>query len=243
MITVFASLSAYVTGRLAGQKAASALVTELVKRGAAAADIPELLQPALAGALTLHRLAALYSTTLQVDGGGTRIAVTRSRHLYEAEKSGADVWVTVDDDVEASERTLRWLVEAVTSDSEPRVCVAPCLLRESSVANVEWHPLYLTRRLEGGGKARRIIRAGFGLVAVNRKAMKLVSERSSLFRDSDGQLKPTAFLETYDADTQRWHGEDSSFFRRLPEAVLSEALVTGETGHGGAALDFQTLDG
>lgn len=238
---IFASLSAYVTGRLAGQQTASVMVTELIRRGATA-EIPELLRPALAGALTLQRLARLYETTLRVDGGGTRIAVTRSRQLYEAEKSGADVWVTVDDDVEASEQTLRWLVEAVTSDSEPRVCVAPCLLRESSVANVEWHPLYLTRQLPRDGKTRRIVRGGFGLVAVNRKAMQLICERTCSFRDSDGQLKPAAFLETYDVDTQRWHGEDSSFFRRLPQVVICEALVTGETAHGGAALDFGSLD-
>ena len=228
---MYASVSAYVAGRLLGRKQAELAITEAVIQGAPAEGS---MVPATS---SLHVLAEMFDVELRVDGGGTCIARSRSRHMAAALESGRDVWFTIDDDVQASPSTLAWLVEAVDS-TEPRICFAPYLLRGvSGVACVEWSAVYLDRRLSRGGLARMAKRGGFGCVAMNRAAMQAAALGAPSYVDDDGERRTAPFLELV-TDDGRWLGEDFAFFHRLPRAVQVEALITGETWHGGARLDL-----
>lgn len=231
---VYASCSSYVLGRSLGHKLAEQTITQAVQHGGT------LQGHTIPGALTLARLAEKYEVTLRVDGGATCIGKSRSRHFHEACRSDCDVWLTVDDDVSASRETVHALVEAVTTAEEPRVCLAPCLLRESNVANVEWSPIFVMRELASRMKVRRASRGGFGLVAMNRLAMEAVQTHSPSFRDDDEVCKPAAFMDIYSRG--RWLGEDVSFFERAAMgSVVVEALITGHTVHAGAPLNLAAI--
>ena len=120
----------------------------------------------------IARLRLLDELALRIDAGATCIGKARSRAFHAYRESKADLWVSVDDDNDATVQTLRWLVEAVSS-SEPRVCLAPYLLRgprKEPTLSVELPNFYVDRTLSDGGRVRNARRGGFGLVALNRMA-------------------------------------------------------------------------
>lgn len=232
MIRVFASCSSYVLGQLFGPEKASQLVNEAVKH-------PSKKPPCFA-VKALHALTHLADVTFAFDGGASHIGKSRTRHFWNALQSSCDVWLTIDDDVSATRETLAWLLAAVDRES-PTVCVAPCLLRNGDAINIQWSPIYYETTLAPpGGSARRIITAGFGLVAMNRAAMHAAAKGSPSFRDLDGHMKPAPFLESI-TESGEWRGEDVSFFHRLPREVERLALTSGKTLHAGHELPLEVL--
>jgi hypothetical protein len=241
---IYVSLSSYLAGRLLGPERGAAELNAIL--GAASGNDSQWF-PALR---TLRRLRQLTDMELRLDTGATCIGKSRSRHFTAAVDSKCTAWLTIDDDVEASLETLGWLLAAV-DDDEPRICIAPCLLRDGKTANVEWTELYSVRRVDHAmfphGQARRARRGGFGLVAMNRGALdRIAANNPRTWRDdNDGEMKWWVFAETQvvgRASELRWLGEDLSFFETaVPSGVVIEALSTGETMHAGYGLDFGEL--
>lgn len=231
---VAVSLSSYVLGRLFGpEEGARALAAMLAEK------MPwRDLVPAVG---VVRTIAAMRPVSLRSDVGASHIAKCRSRHFCWAYSTGATTWVTVDDDVTASPRTLRWLLEAVGGE-DPRICIAPCVLRGGrtfAMHNVEWSPVHYERELSDGGRVRRAVRGGLGLVAMNRSAMHAVAGQSPTWWDGETIAK-APFAESW--PEQRWLGEDLSFFERATAArVTIEALVTGETRHAERGLRLDDL--
>ncbi|HUL81656.1 MAG TPA: hypothetical protein VL131_05915 [Gammaproteobacteria bacterium] len=199
----------------------------------------------LPAARTMHRLRQVDELALALDAAGTSIGKNRSRFLHAFySMPDADVWVSCDDDVEASFETLRWLVEAVRDTRG--VCIAPCLLRRKQpVVNIMFESAGILRPLSNGGHAVRCLAGGFGLVAVHRDvATRIYAEREDLawLDDVDGLEKRAAFIETYDAIDRKWWGEDLSFcLATVPKDVRIECLVSGHTVHDGKLLDLSQV--
>lgn len=235
MTTVYASCSSYVLGSLFGPPKACELINEAVQHPAK--------KPPIFAVKALHALTRLADVTLAVDGGASHIGKSRSRHFHAALQSECEVWLTIDDDVSATPETMAWLLACVDVRT-PCVCVAPCIMRGDGTVNVEWSPIYFERTLfPAGGSARRIIRGGFGLVAMNRAAMLEVAKASPSWKDPhDGHMKPAPFLESLD-ERGEWYGEDTSFFNRLPREVERMALTSGKTLHHGYELALDLLHG
>lgn len=191
---------------------------------------------------TIARLRELDRITLAFDLGGSAAAKMRCRAAHTAHRSGADAWVSIDDDVEASADTCRAILEAVAGDV-PAVCVAPTLLRGSDVVGVAVEPgqVSMARELPSGGAAVPCIAGAFGMVAVNRAALAAAIEAHPelAFTDDDGEEKCALFLE--DLARKRWWGEDLSFFRRLAPGTRVECLVRGSTVHDGAVLELAEI--
>jgi hypothetical protein len=190
----------------------------------------------------MHRLRHVDEVALALDAAGTAIGKHRSRFLHAFySMPAADVWVSCDDDVEASFETLRWLVEAVRDTRG--ICIAPCLLRRKQpVVNIMFESAGILRPLSNGGHAVRCLAGGFGLVAIHRDvATRIYAERSDLawVDDVDGIEKRAAFIETFDPVDRKWWGEDLSFFlSTVPQDVRVECLVSGHTVHDGKLLDL-----
>lgn len=182
--------------------------------------------------------------SLYHDPAATIMSKARSRAYHAARKVDADVWVCVDDDVEADLGTLRSLLEAVAGDT-PRMVLAPCITRGSNVVNVALEPgAPLVRVLDSGARLARARAGGFGLVALNRAAMQLMETayRGLDFQDDDGEHKMALFLELL--DDGMWLGEDVAFCRRAVLCgVKLEALLEGFTVHAGARLDLAEVAG
>lgn len=234
-MNVFASCSSYSLGQLFGVKEACALITQAIQ------DETKKL-PCFAVA-TLRELVKLAEVTLRVDGGASHIGKSRSRHFHEAFESGADVWLSIDDDVSATRETLEAMLTAV-NEPGARIVLAPCQLRGQLKVNVNFADIVLERRLPGGGTLRNARSGGFGLVAVNRAAMGLVANASPTWKDpADGKTKPAPFLEVLEVDGT-WLGEDLAFFRRVPtgpKGVTIEAVTSGTTNHAGYELTLEVL--
>jgi len=232
-VKVYASCSSYALGCVLGPYEASRAISVAVADVKQAEIIP--------GVAVLRKLRELAELELRVDGGATQIAKCRSRHFDAALKSDAELWFTVDDDIDATLPTLALLLEAV-SDDAPRVCFAPYLQRGTDKVLVTWPEVTSERRLQGG-RVRSALYGGFGLVVVNRPAMHLVARDAPTFFDAVGDEVPksAAFLETITKEGY-WLGEDFAFFERARRAgVIVEALVDGRVQHAGATLDLSTL--
>jgi len=197
---------------------------------------------------TITRLRSLDECGLWFDPGSTRIAESRSRGFHEALNSNCDVWFACDDDCEATLDTLRWMVEAVKTSSG--ICLAPYWCRYSQTqeprvslqvrAMAEGEsPEY--RDLPNGGRTMPALWGGFGLVAMSRQAMVDMAEhnRNLTYTDKLGVQRLALFLEHIEG--QSWLPEDNAFFKRLPDTVKVEALVTGVTMHNGRVLDLRLL--
>lgn len=213
---------------------------------------------------TLTRLATLADCQVRIDTGGTLIGKVRSEHFHDALNSDADAWVTVDDDVECTLETLDYLLGAVW-DNQPRVVTAPCIMRvgEERRADVQFPAIVQTREFPSfTGKSLKLGRAtavrfgGFGLVAMNRAAMRAFEAHWAGFVYVDHDVtRIAAFHEIRDLEVVedlkgedehrewRWYGEDFSFWIRCRAAgIITEALVRGITFHAGHALNLNDLD-
>lgn len=229
---IYVSTSVYALGRELGKDGA----VEELRRQVANPD-----NESLPCARVVARLARLDTLAHHIDPRSTSIGRSRSRAMAEfRERPDFDVWVSCDDDVEADEETLRWLVEAVRQSRG--VCIVPCWLgRTDPVVN-----LILTeavaRPVGKDGLAIGCRAGGFGLVAMHQDAVAAVYEDHPelLFIDEDGREKLGAFVEVVEGG--KWWTEDLAFFLKwLPERVRREALVTGRSVHGGRLLTLQEV--
>ena len=236
---IFVSVMTYALGKELG-------LTEAVVEFHAQVKEPS--SDSLPAARVVARLARLDELGLYIDPAATCIGKGRSRAFHAARESAADVWLSVDDDVDADTRTLELLVEAVRGDADtPRVVFAPYWLREQDKvsAALELHPL--ARPIKGGGEALSAVAGGFGLVAVNRAAMqRLLVEHtpSILYRDDDGVERLALFHDIFfgGSGVGVWYGEDTSFYKRCRGVgVRVEALATGNTVHCGRALRLDQI--
>ena len=249
---VFASMSCYALGWAIGPQMATQVVTKAITT-----KTPDQDNPAnLLGALTIRTLRDRADVQLRIDTGASHLAKSRSRHFAAALESDCDAWVTVDDDVAVDPEAVATLLACVSIVETPRLVLVPCPLRgDPGRVNVEFTTLHVVNPIalmaiggEGTGFLRRAVRGGFGCVAMNRAAMVAVDKASPRFRDVDGKSKPAAFAEILEgADAKgapgKWHGEDLSFFERVPESVERWAVVCGLVRHAEFQLELRQLRG
>jgi len=197
---------------------------------------------------TLRRLRELdQGVQLFPDFTDASPATLRSRAAHMAYKSGARVWVSCDEDVEAPGDTVRDLVEAVDVD-EPAICVAPCIVRGRfgefpDVVDVGLDVAFVTkvRTLPSGGQAIPCLAGGMGLAAVNRAALERVREAHPelVVADDEGMELAVLFVDMLEG--KRWWRDALAFFRRVPEGVRVECLLQGATSRAGAVFDARTV--
>jgi|WetSurMetagenome_2_1015567.scaffolds.fasta_scaffold10210_4 hypothetical protein len=201
---------------------------------------------------TVHGLEALGVGEIgcYVDTGASHLGKARCRALHWGIESGAPVWIACDDDVTATNGTLRALLAALDTDT-PRAVAVPCALRQAAVdspildgsgrqqvnidlASINVHPT----GEPCVGDLMPIHRAGFGLVGVNRAALDIIKNSDvERFIDVDGVKRTTMFRDVFEGG--RWWGEDLSFWMRLHDLSASIerwALVEGESVHAGIPL-------
>jgi hypothetical protein len=191
----------------------------------------------------IARLRTLQTVGLHVDAGATVIAKSRSRAFHAARHSGAAVWFSIDDDVEADTTALRTMYDAVKGRAA--VCVAPCWVRDQNRVQVALKsgrnvaPLQQNTPEE---KTRPCYYGGFGLVAVSREALdRIAGENSHLaYDDDDGVARLAIFHE--ELIGRGWFNEDLTFFLRLPADVDVVCLAHGVTVHQGRPLICANLD-
>lgn len=190
---------------------------------------------------TIGRLRSLVDVGVYTDNTATCIAKARSRAFHVAHASGADVWVSCDDDVECTRSTLETLLDATLALDVPRVVFVPTTLRgNEGMASVKWAP---ARENPMKDRWAPVVECGAGLFAVNRRALDLLARSFDHLRfiDHDHVRKVGLFVETIDGD--EWVGEDIAFCRRAALAGCELlGLTVGNSRHGGdAPLDLWTI--
>lgn len=200
-------------------------------------------EDSLPAARAVSRLRRLEDLVLQTDCAATSIGRSRARSMFEFRRhpSQPDVWVSVDDDVDASLETLSWLVQAAR-DTKGAV-IAPCWLRRKDpIVNVVISEGGVARPVGKGGLIMGCQAGGFGLVAIHRDAVEAVHEaRPELyFVDDDGERKLGAFVEVVEGG--KWWTEDLAFFLKwAPKTFRRDILITGQTTHDGKLLDLEQV--
>ena len=221
-----------------------ALTRQLTAIGAAREFSAQLLSPnsqSLPVARAIARLRTLADCQVMHDLGSAHLGKARSRQYHDALQSGADVWVSCDDDCEATTDTMRAMLSGVAGD-EPAICLVPMLIRATENAprvNIAWDGMI--ERLEAGASYVKAKAGGFGLVAINRAALLRVAAANPLmyYRDDD-QIERNALFADQFTKNGGWLGEDLAFFSRVPSDVRVEALVKGVSYHAGNALPLDT---
>jgi hypothetical protein len=249
MKNAFVSTAIYALGRQLGMAAA---LIEFQKQMA------EPTPQSLPVIHTIRRLRELADIQLSVDCGATIIGQMRSRCFHAAYESGWDCWISLDDDVEASEQTCAHLLDAIDDPFHPRIVIVPYMMRMADSLNPRLcmtMPLVrvlraVTRVYGAETHAAKLLAfppgtgGGFGMVGMNRAAMKCIVETQSdceplRWVDGDGTEKLALFHDMLIDGL--WYGEDTSFFRRVPPWVSVEALLSGNIAHAGIPLDLETL--
>jgi len=238
--TVAASVITYELGKRLGPEAAAAEFLRQATRselepGDAGDDLPS--------ARCVRRLRRLADVALLHDAGGTSIGIGRARQFTMALETGADVWLSIDDDLDCSSDTLSHLLGAIDPTAE-QIVIVPYWLRQQTpmVAVTLDQENTLERITSTGARLRRAITGGFGLVAVTRSAMlAMVKAWPGLeYIDNDGKRRIGMFIEFIRGGW--WYREDFAFFSRVPRSVRVEALLTGYTDHAGKPLRLETAD-
>lgn len=245
---IFASMSCYTLGRALGIEGAA---KELGKQFRSPPSAGENFLP---GVRCIRRLQLMGDVELRLDTGSTVIAKARSRHFHAALESSADVWFSVDDDVEGSTETLAWMLEAVDGLT-PAICLAPYLLRRNESAppmvDVDLPKVQIEKLLSAGGRACSATTGGFGLVCMNRAALVAVASDNAdmRYQDDDGVERLGVFHDLFQpppgllgiGKPARWLGEDRSFFARVPKRVDLWCLRRGFTAHNGYGFNAEHL--
>lgn len=193
----------------------------------------------------IARLRAYDEIGIWHDAAATCLGKARSRAFAAALAANPDVYITIDDDVEADSETLGHLIEAVVGQNN--VVMAPAIARGSNLVNVSLAPDLEYRQLPSGGRTARVLAASFGLVAMSGDTMRyLAAQYPELsFKDEDGQTKSAVFFDQLLPEpdgSNSWLGEDVAFCRRAHmSGVRLEALCTGVTAHAGQVLKLETV--
>ena len=258
---LFVSTMAYVAGKLLGIREGADEFNRQVGKPC---------RDSMPAARAFCRLRQIDTMVGYVDTAATYIGKGRSRAMAAfLECPDADVWVSVDDDVEATLPTLRFAVEACRRSKG--ICHVPTLKRQPSglpEMSDTWvrsvHGL-LVRPIDnvlivggmGGAESAELDRrgavvpfdhAGFGLTAIHREAAQAFVDcytralpGSDLnWDDDDGKSKLASFFPFL--ENRHWFEEDFAFYKRLPTNVARECLVTGDSFHDGQHLDLSLFD-
>jgi len=202
----------------------------------------------LGAAKTIRKLRKHTEVAKLHDAGGTSIGHARSRAFSVALRGleqglEIDSWISIDDDVEASDETVAHLLGSI-DPATPQIVIVPCRLRqERPVANVTLDPDQgIERVTKTGARMRRALYGGFGIVAVSRAALLEIAHawRDLTYLDDDGQTRLGVFVEFIREGY--WFREDYAFFSRVPSHVRIEALCSGVTDHAGYKLRLEALD-
>jgi hypothetical protein len=183
-MNVIVTVSAYALGKRLGLQAAMQSLATQVTGPNGVDTLPAI--------RVVKRLRELADLALRLDTGGTVLGKVRSRHAHAAWESGAEVWVSCDDDVEATMPTLAMMLDAVNVEWAA-IVIVPCMVRSESklvsVVNIELPRIVTSERiLESGARLRPVPRGGWGLVAMNRAALEAVRAASQhlAYLDVDG---------------------------------------------------------
>lgn len=201
----------------------------------------------LPAARTIRKLRKFGDVAKLHDAGGTSIGHARSRAfsvaLRAAQEGKLDHFISIDDDVEASDETVAHLIGAV-DPATPQIVIVPCRLRQDRpVINVTLDPdSPLERVSKTGARLRRALYGGFGVVSMSRAAVLEIAGhwRDLKYVDDDNQIRLGVFCEFI--RNGYWYRDDYAFFARVPPHVRIEALCSGVTDHAGYKLRLERLD-
>lgn len=213
--SLFASTHAYAARKAVGLENWQAWI---------AAQLGALDASHLPGFRCLGQAAKLEPVTLSINATGS-IGRSRSCMAGVFLESGADTWLTVDDDNYAAADVL---ARAVLAARATRGIVAvPYWLRQQTPrlsfnAQEEPRPVVVEgcELLSAAG-----LLTGFGLVALHRSAVERVARDCPVFRDESGARFPAVFLEMIRGDL--WIGEDYAFSYRAHDAGVPLYLLPG----------------
>src|SRR5690349_2931108 len=179
---------------------------------------------------TLARLRKLAGPLALLIDRATLIPKARSRAAYKfLRSSDADLWVTIDDDIEADEKDLGLLL-AAARDPESDIVIAPCAMRGDSRLNIVADRRDV-RTTADGVRLLQVSAGGAALVAYKRAPLEALANAypELWYINAADDIGIGLFLE--DIREHHWIGEDMNFCARARktgtrlEALLDTAIL------------------
>jgi len=192
---------------------------------------------------TLARLRKLVGPLQLLTDRATLIAKARSRAAHTfLRRSEADVWVTIDDDIEASEEDLKLLLSALRDD-DTAIVIGPCAMRDDMRLNIVAEQRKI-RTTADGTRLLEVTSGGAALVGYKRAAIETMAGRfpELWYVNAPDDIGIALFLEV--VDDHHWIGEDMKFCGRArASGVRIESLVDTAIVHAGvpAKIDDEWL--
>lgn len=182
---------------------------------------------------TLARLRKLTGPLQLLADRATLIAKGRSRAAHTfLRRSDADVWITCDDDIEASEDDLKLLLSALR-DPDSAIVIGPCAMRDDLRLNIVAERRAL-RTTSEGTRLLEVTAGGAALVGYKRSAIETMAGRfpELWYVNAPDDMGIGLFLESI--KDHHWTGEDMTFCARALQAgVRLESLVDTGITHAG----------
>lgn len=189
---------------------------------------------------TLTSLSLLREEIATAVAAPMRLAAGRSDMAGRFLATGADVWVSCDDDAQADSLALRQLVEAARTTRG--IVSAPCLQRGDpekpptrdapGLLNIRFPSGPVPVETHEGFALCPIYSTGFGLVAVHREVvetMRTANPDLDTYDEETGRLIPALFFERFTGEglLRRWQGEDMAFCARARELLTPMHALLG----------------
>jgi hypothetical protein len=180
-----------------------------------------------------------------VECATSHLGAMRSRAQHWAmQQQDCDVWISCDDDTTASPAALSAMLRLLRTD-QPRAVALPCVLRGGNTPQVNVDVVASALVVvDGPVRSVAINTAGFGVVGVNRAALRSIARAHEgiAFVDVDGVSRLASFAEVFiqlpDCLGVEWLREDRAWWHRLPSDVVKLAVCCGESEHAGMRLDL-----
>jgi hypothetical protein len=205
------------------------------------------------GFRSLYWLRTLGDVILHLDCS-TLIAKARSAAAAQFLTTPAecDVWISIDDDTEATARPLALLIAATRLHD---LVVVPQLSSDGKSVNVRFDPdpplvdeLALVRATSPPSLQTRLAPIAFGgcsLMGASRRAIEAMREGfpELVCEPNPWEARPILALFLEQVVKRRWIGEDASFFRRARQCgFVPKVAIDCETRHAGMTLPSTWFD-
>jgi len=164
---------------------------------------------------------------------GSLIAKARSRAAAMFLQSGAEMWVSIDEDVDASAKDVAMLLYAM---SDADIVVAPMPIRDGSRLNVTTNERSVRSVGLDDVRLFAIDHGGVALAAISRTSIETMASAfpELVYTDDKGIEGIGLFLEVIRG--HKWWGEDTMFCSRARSCGLrTEALLDAHVVHMGQA--------
>jgi hypothetical protein len=243
MAKLFVSTMLYAASKKLGYQGAARELMRQVQN----ADVKNDEEPGMPVSHIIRHCSDLEECQVHVTAGATILGLARSLAAADFLDSGADVWLSADDDMRVSRDAIAALVSQARA--EPCLVLTPYLMRETLVESrlaprvcIAAAPVAVQDRAPSGGKIETVASGGFGCFAVSREVVQWAWDQAGPENEFVEKGRTARRVISDELVERCWVAEDMAFCRRISVRFRRWCVRVGVSIHAGQRLDLQSLE-